>query len=251
MLLLDFDGTLAPIAPLPEQAELPVASRRALEQLRARGDVHLAVLSGRALSDVRGRIGITGITYAGNHGMEIEGPGISRLHTEAAAAPAARAGRARGAAATPGLPGAWLEDKGLTLGLHYRELADEDVPALTAAVLARVSSIPGLRLTHSKKVLEVRPKADWHKGRAVLFLLEQLRPPTDTPVLYFGDDSTDEDAFVAIRDVHGGAGEGILVADPPVLASAANAYLRSPGEVGEQLAALAAAPELPGDIPTG
>ncbi len=252
VLLLDFDGTLAPIVPRPEQADLPGATRGALEQLQARADVHLAVLSGRALGDIRRRIGMPGITCAGNHGMEIEGPGIARLHPEAAAArPKLEQAAQIVQPLLSDFAGAWLEDKELTLSLHYRELADERVPALTAAVLERVSPIRGLRLTHGKKVLEVRPKAAWHKGHAVLFLLEQLRPPPGTPVLYFGDDTTDEDAFVALRDVHAGAGEGIQVADPPVLASAAGSYLRSPAEVGEQLAALAAAPELPGALPTG
>lgn len=252
VLLLDFDGTLAPIVARPELAELSGETRRSVERLRARGDVHLAVVSGRAMADVRGRVSIEGITYAGNHGMEIDAPGVTRVHPQAAAARPHLERAARSLQPLlAGFAGTWLEDKGLTLSLHYRALGDEHVPALTEAVLERVSLISDLRITHGKKVLEVRPRVDWHKGRAVLFLLEQFHPPPGTPVLYFGDDTTDEDAFVALRDTYAGAGEGILVADPPVLASAARSYLRSPAEVGEQLAALAAAPELPGALPTG
>lgn len=252
VLLLDFDGTLAPIVSRPEEAELPQGTRQALERLRTRPDVDLAIVSGRALADVRSQVGIQGITYAGNHGMEMEGPGVTRLHPEAAAArPQLEHAAAEIQPLLTEFSGAWLEDKGLTLSLHYRALADNQVPPLTGAVLNRISPIRNLRLTHGKKVLEVRPKVDWHKGRAVLFLLEQLRPPEGTPALYFGDDTTDEDAFVALRDVYQGAGEGILVADPPAAASAARSFLRTPSEVGAQLAALASTPELPGAPPIG
>lgn len=251
-LLLDFDGTLAPIVARPEMAELSPDTRRLLEQLRVRPDVHLAVVSGRSLADIRERVGITGIIYVGNHGMQIEGPGVSLLHPQAAAArPKLDQASRELRQLLADFQGAWLEDKGLTLSVHYRALPDQHVPALTAAVLERISAVSALRLGHGKKVLEVRPKVDWHKGRAVLHLLEKLHLPPGTPVLYYGDDISDEDAFVAIRDVYGESGEAILVADSPALTSAARAYLRSPAEVGQHLATLAVAAELPGAPATG
>lgn len=232
-------------------AELPPDTRSAIHQLSERGDVDLGVISGRTLADVRGRVDIAGIAYAGNHGMEIEGPGISRVHPEAAAARPHldQVARELGAMLDP-FPGAWLEEKGLTLSLHYRALAGEHAAPLIADVEERVSSRPDLHLTRGKMVLEVRPRVDWHKGRAALFLLDQLNPPPGAPVLYFGDDTTDEDAFVALRDWRG-EGEGVLVADSVPPASAARSYLRSPAEVGEQLVTLAAAPRLPGVLPSG
>jgi trehalose 6-phosphate phosphatase len=87
-------------------------------------------------------------------------------------------------------------------------------------------------------VLEVRPRVEWDKGRAVLFLLEQMRPPEGTPILYLGDDRTDEDAFRALRG-WGATAEGVLIADPPPADSAASAYLREPTEVGALFEALA------------
>jgi trehalose 6-phosphate phosphatase len=96
-------------------------------------------------------------------------------------------------------------------------------------------------MTTGKQVLEVRPPVDWDKGRAVLFLLEQMRPPAGAPVLYLGDDRTDEDAFRALCE--NGSGEGVLVAEPPPEDSAATAFLRDPDEVGELFAALAEAEE--------
>lgn len=236
VLLLDFDGTLAPIVSRPELAAMPPETRAALDRLLALPGVEAAVVSGRGMADARERAGIPGIAYAGNHGMEIEGPGIHRVHPEAAAARPALEEAARAVEpALEGIEGAFLEDKGLTLSVHYRLVASAaEEERVREAVRRAVEPVPGLKLTEGKKVLEVRPRVEWDKGRAVLFLLEHLRPPPGAPVLYLGDDTTDEDAFRAL----GGAGEGVLVSEEP-RETAARAWLRSPYEVAELLAALA------------
>ena len=119
VLLLDFDGTLAPIVERPEMAGMPDATRRALERLMAMPGVEVAVVSGRGLADVRDRAAIPGIAYAGNHGMEIHGPGVERIHPEAEAArPLLEEARRRVESAIGGVPGAWVEDKQLTLSVH-------------------------------------------------------------------------------------------------------------------------------------
>jgi trehalose 6-phosphate phosphatase len=239
VLLLDFDGTLAPIVERPELAAMPQATRDALERLRARPGVEAAVVSGRGMADARERAGILGVAYAGNHGMEIEGPGIRRIHPEAQAArPDLELVLAHLARTLEPIAGAFVEDKGLTLSVHYRQTPPGDVPrvrdAVTAATDGRLSR---LRVTEGKMVLEVRARVDWHKGRAVLFLLEQMRPPAGSPVLYLGDDRTDEDAFLALEQA--GQGEGVIVAEPVPTETAARSFLRSPAEVGELFAALA------------
>lgn len=238
VLLLDFDGTLAPIVDRPEAAAMPEETRRALERLMAMPGVEVAVVSGRGLADVRERAAIPGIAYAGNHGMEIEGPGVSRVHPEARAArPALEMAVGMLHSAVAAVPGAFLEDKGLTLSVHFRLAPPERRTELTAAVARVTAMVPGVRMTAGKQVLEVRPRVDWHKGRAVLFLLEQMRPPAGAPVLYLGDDRTDEDAFRALA--HGGLGEGVLVSDAPNPETAAASCLREPAEVGALFAALA------------
>ncbi|HEX5724932.1 MAG TPA: trehalose-phosphatase [Longimicrobiaceae bacterium] len=238
VLLLDFDGTLAPIVDRPEEAAMPPATRRALERLRALPGVEAAVVSGRGLADVRERAAIPGIAYAGNHGMEIHGPGVERVHPEAAAARPVLAAAARALErVVADVPGAWVEDKVLTLSVHFRLAPREHVGALTQAV-AGTAALLGLRMTTGKEVLEVRPPVDWDKGRAVLFLLEQMRPPAGAPALYLGDDRTDEDAFRAVR-AWGPSGEGVLVADPVPPDTAAASYLRDPAEVGALFDALA------------
>jgi len=240
VLLLDFDGTLAPIVDRPERAEMPERTRRALERSMEMDGVTVAVVSGRGLADVRGRAAIPGIAYAGNHGMEIEGGGLPlRVHPEAAAArPELQAVAARLTADLEGIDGAFVEDKDLTLSIHYR-MAPEREAEVREMVLEAVDGRPGLRVTEGKMVLEVRPRVEWDKGRAVLFLLEQMRPPEGAPVLYLGDDRTDEDAFRALRE-QAPAGEGVVIADPPPSGSAARSFLRDPAEVGALFEALAA-----------
>ncbi|HEX2202095.1 MAG TPA: trehalose-phosphatase [Longimicrobium sp.] len=244
VLLLDFDGTLAPIVDRPDLAAIPAATREALDRLMARPGVGVAVVSGRGMADARERAAIPGIAYAGNHGMEIHGPGVDRVHPEAAAArPLLEAAVRMLEPAVAQVPGAFVEDKGLTLSIHFRLAPRERVPALTEAVARATAMLPGVKMTVGKEVLEVRPDVDWHKGKAVLFLLEQMRPPAGAPVLYLGDDRTDEDAFRALAE-HA-FGEGVLVSEDPAPETAAASYLRDPAEVGALFAALAEAGEPP------
>ena len=245
VLLLDFDGTLAPIVARPDIAEVPARTRSALQALRQRPDVDMAVISGRGLADVRERVAIEGIAYAGNHGMEIEGPGVARVHREAQAArPALEQAAAEVSSLLEEFGGAWIEDKGLTLSVHYRALPDEQGQELRDEIVARVGRVPNLHLTHGKKVLEIRPRVDWHKGRAVSFLLDHLQPAAEAPVLYFGDDTTDEDAFQVLQTWREGGGEGVLVAERP-RPTAARSFVRTPEDMADLLADLAAA-RLPG-----
>ena len=234
MLLLDFDGTLAPIVERPGLAAIPQETRAALDRLLALPGVQAAVVSGRGMADARERARIPGIAYAGNHGMEIEGPGIERVHPEALAArPVLEAVAARLGPALEGMEGAFVEDKGLTLSIHYRLVSGPDEEARVRQVVLRAAEgEERVRVTEGKKVLEVRPRVEWDKGRAVLFLLDAFRPPKGAPVLYLGDDTTDEDAFRALEGWRG-EGEGVLVAEQVPEGTAARSYLRSPAEVGE------------------
>lgn len=240
LVALDFDGTLAPIAGHPAEVVFPAASREALERLAARPDTDVAVVSGRSLEDTRARVGLPGLYYAGNHGMEIEGPGIQEVHSGAAAA------RSRIAACAASvrewadrMEGVVLEDKGLTLSVHYRLVRD---PAVAEEVQRRVrercGAEPGLRITGGKQVIEVRPDVPWDKGRAVRFLLDALEAPGTAllPAIFIGDDATDEDAFRALR----GRGDGVVVASPAPAETAATAWVASVAEVAALLNALAA-----------
>lgn len=241
VLLLDFDGTLAPIVPRAGDAALPERTRHALRELESADGLSMALVSGRGSADVRERVGMEGLMYAGNHGMEIEGPGVDHRHEEARAArPALERVVARLEDGLAEVAGAWVEDKGVTLSVHYREVEDREVTRVRTAVEGAVSPENDLRVTHGKKVLEVRPDVDWHKGRAVEFLLDRLNPPAAAPVLYVGDDTTDEDAFRVLAGRGDGA-EGVIVADPVPVETAARSFVRDPNEVAELLEGLLAA----------
>jgi trehalose-phosphatase len=202
-LFLDFDGTLAPIVSRPEDATLPAGTRAQLERLAAR--LPVGILSGRALDDVRRRVGLARLHYAGSHGFEIAtADGRCSEHPAAVAhLPLLdQAERALGAR-LGGLPGVILERKRFSLAVHVRLASASDAQRAAEAVTAALADAPGLRCVPGRKVYDLQPALDWHKGRALLRLLgeidrsagERRRP------LYIGDDLTDEDAFRAVRPI--------------------------------------------------
>lgn len=240
VLLLDFDGTLAPIVDRPHQAELSASAGRALGQLCRDPSAEIAIISGRSLEDVRDRVGIPRIHYAGNHGMEVAGPLVNlSLPPAVAARPQLAAAARRLSAELCGIPGAEVEDKGLTLTVHFRRAENGSVPRIREAVSLIAAAFPGLAITEGKMVLEVRPRVEWGKGEAVELLLSRLQPPQGSMVLYIGDDRTDEDAFRAVLRWEHGCVDGVIVAAPPFPESAASCYLESPAQVGVLLSFLA------------
>ncbi len=231
-LFLDYDGTLTPIVERPEAAVLDGSTREVLRRVAARYPV--AIVSGRDLADVRERVGLADLTYAGCHGFDIAGPAGAREHQAAAtAAPQLTAAADEVARETAGLPGVQLERKRFTLAVHYRRARESDRPAVADAVAHALARHPGLRRTAGKMVYELQPAVDWDKGRAVLWLIEALGLADALPV-YIGDDVTDEDAFRALE----GRGVGIAVQEAPQ-PTAARYVLPDTAAVRDFLAALA------------
>ena len=235
VVFLDYDGTLTPIVAHPDLAVLAPEARDALRRLASVATV--AVVSGRALASVRALVGLDDIVYAGNHGFEILGPGGTELSYEVGQEfleDVAQVREVVGQGVEP-IPGAWVEDKVHSLSVHYRQTPEERVAGVEAVVNAALADAPRLRKHHGKMVFEIRPRIDWDKGRAVLWLLEALGlEGAEVLPLYLGDDVTDEDAFRALA----GRGVGVLVAEAP-RASAAVYRLRDPDEVREFLVGLA------------
>ena len=244
-LFLDYDGTLSPIAPRPELARFPEATREAV--LRLAEHLPVAILSGRGRADVQELVGLENVYYAGSHGFDIAGPplaeggpplrhevgeGIPRRIEEAAAA-------LRGPLA--GIAGVLIEPKRFAVAVHYRLAAEADVPRVERAVDEVLASFPDLRKALGKKVFELRPDLDWDKGKALLWFLETLGlgglGQAGAIPVYLGDDVTDEDAFRAIANDRIG-GIGILVSEEP-RDTAASYRVRDPDEARQLLERLA------------
>lgn len=237
-LFLDFDGTLSPIVRDPGQAVLSLRMRRMLEKLLSAGRCKIAVISGRSLQDIRRRVGIAGITYGGNHGLEVEGPGVTfRYPVPEKTRCALDELRGQLGKALLLVPGAFVEDKGLTLAVHLRRVKRGALPAAMQAVLetARPCRLRGeIVLRSGKEVCEIRPSVAWDKGKTVLWLLEKVEGDVGEapwPVCV-GDDRTDEDAFRAIRN------RGLTVFVGAPRQTKARYYLRNVGEVEEFLGRL-------------
>ena len=231
---LDYDGTLTPIVSHPENASLSDPMQKALRKLVARAPV--AILSGRELDDVRRRIDIDGIVYAGSHGFDIDGPRGLRRQVATEFLPKLAIAENELHEALDGIPGARVERKRFSIAAHYRNVKENDVPAMERAVSYVGARHPELRRIDGKKVYELLPRIDWDKGKAMLWLLETLDlKSNDVRPIYIGDDSTDEDAFRALEQ----SGIGILVSEQ-VQPTAARYLLKDPREVEHFLCELAA-----------
>lgn len=207
---LDYDGTLTPIVSRPELAVLDPEMREVVAKLSRLCPV--AVISGRALGDVKRLVGLDSLIYAGSHGFDIEGPEGSGLYRQIGKEFAPAISRAANTLRTnlSSIPGVVVEDKKFSVAVHYRLVAEADLPRVKEAVDAVQASEPNLRQSGGKKVFELRPAMDWDKGRAIDWLLHVLgQDGSDWLPIYLGDDATDEDAFRALE----GRGIGIIVSD--------------------------------------
>ena len=236
---LDFDGTLAHIVPTPAEASLLDGAADVLDALARRSDSVVAIVTGRGVGDARARVGMDALHYAGNHGLEIEGPGLQWLHPGATAArPFLDALLELLHESVGRMPGVILEDKLVSMSVHFRTIADpamdEEIVRLVHTAAARVGG--PIRLTDGKKVVEVRPDVEWDKGRAFVYLRDALVTP-DAPAIFIGDDRTDEDAFRELRDP---PDAGIIVGTARLGDTRATAVLEDPESVIRFLARLTA-----------
>ena len=216
-IMLDVDGTLAPIVARPELARVPDETRAELRRLVGRYAL-VACVSGRTGEDARKIVGVDGPVYVGVHGLELS-PEAERWR-----------GPLHEFAESVDWP---AEDKGLAVVFHYREAADEEAAlAVLRGVAARADAL-GLRAQFGRKVLEVRPPVAADKGTAVRALLEQrgLRR-----ALYAGDDTTDLDAFRGLDGLDVSVRVAVASAEgPPELRQAADIVVGSPAELVELL----------------
>jgi trehalose 6-phosphate phosphatase len=204
LVLTDYDGTLAEVTPTPAEAVMTDDMRVEIGRLSAIESVTVGVVSGRRLEDVRARVGPAAEFVAGLHGLEIAGPAEAFRHPALnAVAPAIHELATAAAEELAWCRGVLIEDKTYALTCHVRLVApDEAGRALEEFVaLAEPQLDSGLlRLMPGRKVYELLPAVDWHKGRAMQWIRARVakRTLSDVVVIYLGDDRTDEDAFTML-----------------------------------------------------
>lgn len=235
-LFLDFDGTLAPIAPRPDTVRLDAEGRRLIRTLSRLAPV--AIISGRAVKDLRARVGLTRLTYVGNHGLEIDGIGF-RYRMKGARRWRRRLREIlhRIRSRLDVIPGVLIEDKQVTASVHFRLVkgrARRTVARRFVACVKPYVERGRMRLRRGKAVWEIRPPVAWDKGRAVLWILNRPAFRGRWP-MYIGDDDTDQDAFRRIR----GRGVGISVG-PGRARGAARYAIAGPAQVRRLLTWVAA-----------
>jgi len=205
----DYDGTLTTIVSNPSEAKIDNRTKGLVQALSSH--YYVGILSGRDLTDVQQLVGIDNIYYAGSHGFEIAGPGGLHQSYENNRELLPELDRIehllRDQIQTKD---AWIERKRYAIAIHYRHVAKEDVHSLKKTIHEIAIGSTQLKLAHGKEVFEFKPNIEWHKGKAMNWLMEELglNQAIYLP-LYLGDDITDEDALFEIA----GNGVGILVGD--------------------------------------
>lgn len=208
VLFLDYDGTLAPIVTDPAKAVMSEVTRNCLGKLAT--IINVAIVSGRDRKDVEARVGFRNLIYAGSHGYDISGPDNFTYQQPEGNDAVVYLDQATKnlSEQLKSIPGAVVERKKYAIAVHYRNVEEKNVEKVINAVDNELKKYIKLKKGEGKKILELKPGADWHKGKAVLWLMETLNFTKDNFIpVFIGDDITDEDALKSIEK----DGLGILV----------------------------------------
>ncbi|GAH81566.1 unnamed protein product, partial [marine sediment metagenome] len=169
IIFLDYDGTLSPVASTPELALLPPKIGEVLRKLALRNNFEVGIISGRSLAEIKALIGLEGLAYAGNHGLEVEYCKEGFVHPIATKASSLlKELYSQLVERLAGINGIILENKQFSLSVHYRLVAKSEmkkVKALFGEVVEASKKQGKVRVTEGKKVIEVRPPVDWDKGK--------------------------------------------------------------------------------------
>lgn len=229
-LFLDYDGTLTPIVKKPELAKLDSQIKKLLRKIS--GKCPTAIISGRPLNEIKKLVGIKNIIYSGNHGFEIEIKGgkiVQDVPLESKKE--IRRIKNKLIGEIKKIDGAFLEDKGLTLSIHWRLTSRKYLPKLFAIIRAVIRNNSRVRLTKGKKVSEIKPNINWDKGKAVQWIRSLLSTSYSLLPIYIGDDTTDEDVFKVLKN-------GITIRIGKSKKSKARYYLKKQSEIKKFLISL-------------
>jgi trehalose-phosphatase len=207
VVFLDYDGTLAPVVSQPEEAVMSDEMRELVKELAS--VCRVAVVSGRDRADVERMVGLPELIYAGSHGFDISGPDIRMEHEEGKLyLPDLDTAQQEIQHRIGEIAGALIERKKYAIAVHYRNVAENQVIPLLEFVYQMCNNTERLELGLGKMMVELRPAVDWHKGKAIAWLMETLNiSHSDVLPIYIGADLSDEDAFRFLNNT----GIGILV----------------------------------------
>ena len=228
IVFLDYDGTLTPIMPRPELAQVSMEMTELVGELAKRCSA--AIVSGRSVETVKEFLGLQKVIYAGSHGLVIDGPPGTGLRLDVGREfkEGLEALYRKLSTALSDIPGVLVQLTGYTVPVHYRRAHPSRIPEVDAIVEEVLQDHPEIRRNQGKMVIEIRPNIPWDKGKALLWIREQLDlNPENSVAFYLGDDTTDEDAFAILDD----GDVGILVASQS-RETAARYTLKDPSEVG-------------------
>lgn len=238
-LLTNFDGTLTPIVSRPDLVSLDDEMKEILSSIPKKSRITFGVISGRPLKELEDLVGIKGIVYSGNHGFEVKCPKRKGyVHPEAQEAKPLIKKIARTLdERLSGIKGVKIEDKGLSLSLHYRMVDEKLVPKVKKIFNEETSPLvqrSRIKVTSGKKVLEARPPLEWDKGKAIAYIMKNAYPSKVSAgkkilAFYIGDDRTDEDGFLAMKE------KGISIFVGKKKGSSAKYFLKDVGQVKEFL----------------
>ncbi|KAI7988542.1 putative trehalose-phosphate phosphatase G [Camellia lanceoleosa] len=234
VMFLDYDGTLSPIVDDPDRAFMSDEMRSTVRNVSTYFPT--AIISGRSRDKVYELVGLAELYYAGSHGMDIMCPVRETVFADPSNSIKSTGKHGKElnlfqpareflpmidevfrtlVENTKDIKGTKVENHKFCASVHYRNVDEKSWSTIAQRVHNILKDYPRLRLTHGRKVLEVRPVINWNKGKAVEFLLDSLGLSNGEDVLpiYIGDDKTDEDAFKVLRE--GNRGYGILVSSVP------------------------------------
>lgn len=206
ILMLDFDGTLAPIVQSPKEAKLSIETKDLLEKLCQKSNLYLAIVSGRELEDIKKKIGLPDIIYGGNHGLEGEIFGRQyRFFIPKKILTTLKKIRLQLGKIAEQFDGVFIEDKRIVLSFHYR-LVDKQqisiVKTLFKKALASFVKKKLVTIVTGKEVFDIRPGVNCNKGTFAKLVIDKIRTKTKNKpaVVFIGDDITDEDVFQTLED---------------------------------------------------
>lgn len=206
ILILDFDGTLTPIVKSPNQAKLSKRMKNLLTKLSKKEGFYLAILSGRELKNLKKRINLQNVIYAGNHGLEGEILGKKYLFPVPSKAlwTLGNIQKQLNQIADK-FKGTFIEDKGLTLSFHYR-LVDKqqisEIKLLINQALKPYITNGLVSVIAGKKVIDITPNVNWSKGHFADLIIKKItdRIKTRPVAIVIGDDTTDENVFQKLEN---------------------------------------------------